>query len=67
MRRSELPIVTPKPRSNGSATNLPYVPRQRFDVADDLAGQFQSTPANMHKNLRLGLMAKCLVTGPSMP
>src|SRR5260370_40705516 len=25
MRRRQLPTVTPKPRSNGSAVNLPYV------------------------------------------
>src|SRR5437868_4895990 len=41
-RRKLLPIVVPKPRSNGSAVNLPYVPES--DVASTLTRLGSSKP-----------------------
>src|SRR5436309_5351638 len=41
-RRRLLPIVVPKPRSNGSAVNLPYVPES--DVASTLTMLGSSKP-----------------------
>ncbi|MGC4001657.1 MAG: hypothetical protein QM811_00260 [Pirellulales bacterium] len=48
IRRKPFPIVTPKPRSNGSAMNFPYIGVNDFVSTINELGNSNPAPTNVH-------------------